>query len=128
MKKSFLSFIVFLFCIMVNAENKDGKHALVIRGNSGFVSTNPVLVVQDGNVLSTTFNVDLHATIVVSKATARYGTYSVNSGEVVSTQTVDAKEFDEVITTIENYEIGVKYIIEIITPEGTLVGEFEITE
>lgn len=128
MKKLLLSLMAFLFCISVNAMHKEEQNLVFMKGGTGFAATNSVLVMQNGNVLTTTFNVNTHATVVVSKATARYRTYSVTSEEVVLTQTVDAKEFDEVITTIENYEIGVKYIIEIITPEGTLVGEFEITE
>lgn len=125
MKKNFLVMLTFFFCINIYAKKEDRKNEIDIKGGAQLVSTNPVFIIQNGNVLTTVFNRALHATIVVSKATASYYR-SVSTPEVVSIQTVDAQEFDEVTTIINNPEDGTKYTIQLITPEGTLIGEFEI--
>lgn len=124
MKKIFLMMLTLLFCINTYAKNKVEENEIKLRGKN-FIFNNPVFVTQNGNVLTTVFNKNMHATIVVSKATAGYYR-SVSTPEVVSIQTVDAQEFDEVTTIINNPEDGTKYTIQLITPEGTLIGEFEI--
>lgn len=125
MKKFFGVLLILLFCISTYANNKEGENQIVLLAKGGLVSTHPVFVTQNGNVLTTVFNTNMHATIVVSKATAGYYR-SVSTPEVVSIQSVDAQEFDEVTTIINNPEDGTKYTIQLITPEGTLIGEFEI--
>lgn len=125
MKKLFWVIFTLLFCIGIYAKKEEDKGRILLNGAGNLVSTNPVFVTQNGNVLTTVFNTNMHATIVVSKATAGYYR-SVSTPEVVSIQTVDAQEFDEVTTIINNPEDGTKYTIQLITPEGTLIGEFEI--
>lgn len=124
MKK--LIFIISSLLMVINvypSNLNDPEKVVDIQGHMMLVPNNSVKVFINGNTLTTVFNTDLRATIVVKKASSAY-TRSAAS-EIISTQTVDAKEFDEVITAVEDYELGAKYIIEIITPEGILKGEFE---
>lgn len=125
MKKLFGVLLILLFCINIYAKKEENENRVELAGMASLVSTHPVFVTQNGNVLTTVFNTNMHATIVVSKATAGYYR-SVSTPEVVSIQSVDAQEFDEVTTIINNPEDGTKYTIQLITPEGTLIGEFEI--
>ncbi len=88
---------------------------IIMKGNERAFPVNSVEVTMGkDNTLTTTFNKDIdNVTITVKK----------QSGEVVSVESLDAKEWDVCPTTIPDYKEG-EYIIEISTPEGELIGSF----
>lgn len=93
----------------------DSERVIRLKGMYGIVAPNSVQVtIGKNHTLTTTFYKDMdNVTVTVKK----------KSGEVVSVENIDAKEWDNYPTTIPNYKEG-EYIIEISTPAGELIGSF----
>lgn len=115
MKNIILLGIVSLFALAVYSMPYDTptRKIIIVSGNMGIVSS--VQVSMGENTLITSFDKDMDNT----KITVRK-----KSGEVVSEEYLDAREFDEVKMNIPNYKEG-EYNIEISSPaEGRARGNF----
>lgn len=115
MKNIILFVIASLVAAVGYSAPKDvpGGKVIIFEGNMGIV--NNVRVSISENTLITSFDKDMdNAKVTVKK----------KSGEVVSEEYLDAREFDEVRMNIPNYKEG-EYNIEISSPkEGTARGNF----
>lgn len=114
-KKILLIASALLISISSFSETDVPDKVIIMKGNERVFPANSVEVtLGKDNTLTTTFNKDMdNVTIIVKK----------RSGEVVSIESLDAKEWDVCPTTIPDYKEG-EYKIEISTPEGELEGSF----
>lgn len=114
MKNIILLAIASLFALTTYSMIKDipTRKIIIITGNMGII--NNVNVSINNNTLITTFDKDMdNVSIIVRK----------RSGEIVSEENLNAREFDQVRVNIQNYKEG-EYNVEISTPEGTGEGNF----
>ncbi len=115
MKRTLSLIGAFLICLSSFSMINEHTKKVILKGRYSIVSPNSIQVTIDGRqTLTTTFYKDMdNVTVTVKK----------KSGEVVSVENIDAKEWDSYPTTIPNYKEG-EYIIEISTPDGELIGSF----
>lgn len=115
MKQLLILFGGLLFCMQSFSMSTESIKKIFMKGKTSLTSSNSVEVtIGADNTLTTTFNKDMdNVTITVKK----------QSGEVISVENMDAKEWDTCPTRIPNYKEG-EYKVEISTPEGELEGNF----
>lgn len=112
--KNILLLIALITATVIYANPKDVPLSKDIKmgGNMGIINNVNVSIIN--NTLITTFDKDMdNVSVIVRK----------RSGEIVSEENLDAREFDQVRVNIQNYKEG-EYNVEISTPEGTGEGNF----
>lgn len=115
MKQILLMIGALLICSLSFSMTQAPDKRIILKGGNTLIPSSSVQVtLGKDKTLTTTFNKDMdNVTITIKK----------QSGEIVSVETVDAKEWDSNSTYIPNYKEG-EYIIEISTPDGELEGKF----
>lgn len=114
MKYLILLFSLFMASSNILAIQKDYPEQIDWKGGHLPPILNNIQVNIWNNTVTTTFLKDVtNATITVKK----------KSGEVVQKESLDAKTFDQVQLTLDNYQKG-KYIIEIEIDKYRAEGEF----
>lgn len=112
--------IILLICCFIGmgsfSQARIPDEIVVLKGIMGALPTSSVsVVVRWDHTVLTTFQQDMQNVTVTVKD---------SNGDIVDTQTLDAREYDSVTTTLqEKYSRG-DYTIEISTPEGILMGRF----
>lgn len=115
MKKLILLSATLFLTMVAFSQARIPEEILKMKGKTGFLSPSSVTVSLNwNNTVVTTFLQDLpEVTVTVTK----------KDGEVVSDQTLNAREYDYVAIPIPEYERG-NYNIKIKSVEGSLEGEF----
>ena len=105
---------LFIYSLSFSMTQAPGKKIILKGGNTLIPSSSVQVTLDKDKTLTTTFNKDMdNVTITIKK----------QSGEVISIENMDAKEWDICPTNIPDYKEG-EYIIEISTPDGALEGQF----
>lgn len=116
MKHSFLFIIVCTLCLSAFSQMRAPvEKSIAMKGRYGYLPTSSVRVdINSNNTLRTTFYQELeNVTVTVMKV----------DGEIISTQTMNVKEYETFYIKIDNYTTG-SYIIEIEATEGAIEGSF----
>lgn len=115
MKRLLLILSALLLSIAISSQARMPIRTIKMKGKIGYLPTSSVSVgMSQNNTLITRFNSNIKdVTVTVTK----------ENGEVVFTETINAEEFDSVMTEIKDYVPG-SYTIEIEAPEGSLEGKF----
>lgn len=116
MKHTLLLLTVCIICLPVFSQVKaPPKKEVNLKGRYGYLPTSSVRVdINSNNTLRTTFYQELeNVTVTVMKV----------DGEIISTQTMNVKEYETFYIKIDNYTLG-SYIIEIEATEGAIEGSF----
>lgn len=113
--KNILLFTIALFIsLSIFSGNSMKPEKVNLNGDLKFANSTLVHIEIENGTLTTILNKDVeNVTITVKKRT----------GEVVSKQSINAKEFDTVPIQINHYKQG-EYSVEISSPEGKLEGDF----
>lgn len=115
MGKTVLIIIGLLMGLHIYAGPREPEKEIALAGKYGFVSSGSVQVtINSSNTLTASFKADVGNVMITVKK---------QDGEIISSQVVDAKEFDEFYVRIDNYRRG-GYVVEISTAKGVLEGKF----
>lgn len=114
MKRILLIIAVLCISMQIYPMTEEPEKVIPLKGQYKLLPHSVQVTLDKDKTLTTTSNKDMdNLTITIKK----------QSGEIVSVETVDAKEWNSNSTYIPNYKEG-EYIIEISTPDGELEGKF----